>query len=148
MSFVERINTDIKEAMKAKDKDRLTTLRAVKSAILLASTEKGAEGVSDEDVLKILQKLLKQRKESVEIYKGQNRDDLVAEELAQAKVLEQYLPAQMDPEEIKKGLALIIEETGASAISDIGKIMGPAMQKFAGKADGKLISALAKELLS
>lgn len=149
MSLQEQINNDIKQAMLAKEKDRLAALRAVKSALLLAATEKGAEGeVSDEAGLKVLQKLVKQRKESAEIYVGQGRQDLADEEIAQAKVIEAYLPEQMSSEEIEAEVKAVIDQMGAAGPQDMGKVMGPVMGKLSGKADGKEISAIVKKLLS
>lgn len=148
MSIADQINSDIKSAMKAKDKDRLNALRAVKSALLLAGTEKGSGGdVSDEEALKILQKLVKQRKESAEMYQSQNREDLAKDELDQAAVIEAYLPQQLGEEEIRVHVKTAIEKTGASGPQDMGKVMGILMKDLAGKADGKVISKLVKEEL-
>ena len=149
MSLLEQINADIKAAMLAKEKEKLEALRAVKSALLLAGTEKGAGGEITEDVeVKMLQKLVKQRKEAAEIYLAQGRKDLADPELFQAGIIEKYLPAQMSEEEVKTVIQKIIAQTGASSPSDIGKVMGPAMAQLSGKADGKLISSLVKQLLS
>jgi len=149
MSLTDQINGDIKAAMLAREKDKLEALRAVKSALLLAGTEKGANGnVSDETGLKVLQKLVKQRKDAAVIYTEQNRDDLARPELFQAEVIGTYLPAQMGEDEVKAIIQQIIERTGASSPADMGKVMGPAMGQLQGKADGKLISGLVKELLS
>lgn len=149
MSLTDRINNDIKEAMRSKDQGRLAALRAVKSALLLAATEKNAGGeVSEGAELKVLQKLVKQRKESADIYVQQDRQDMADDELAQASVIEAYLPAQMDEGEVREIIQGVISDVGASSPADMGKVMGPAMGKLAGKADGKLISDIVKELLS
>ncbi|MCD4788787.1 MAG: GatB/YqeY domain-containing protein [Bacteroidales bacterium] len=149
MSLEKSINNDIKAAMLSKDKRTLEALRAVKAAILLAKTDKGASGNIAEDVeIRILQKLVKQRKESAELYKSQGRDDLTAEELFQVSVIEKYLPEQMSEEEIKKVVDEIISETGASSMKDMGRVMGMTTKKLAGKADNKLIASIVKELLN
>jgi uncharacterized protein len=149
MSLEKLINDDIKTAMLAKDKRKLEALRAVKAAILLAKTDKGGAGEIEEDAeMKILQKLVKQRRESAEIYKQQNRAELAEEEIFQLSVIEKYLPAQMSDEEVKKIIKEIIAETGAASIKDMGKVIGLATRKLAGKADNKLISGLVKELLN
>ncbi|RMG83662.1 MAG: GatB/YqeY domain-containing protein [Bacteroidetes bacterium] len=148
MTLAEQINHDIKKAMLAKDKKRLDALRAVKSAILLAATEKGAKDeVDDSQVMKILQKLAKQRLDAAQIYREQNRNDLAEEEEFQAKVIQEYLPQPLSAEEIKTELQKIIEETGASSKKDFGKVMGLASKKLAGKAEGKTISEILKTLL-
>ena len=149
MSLTDQINGDIKKAMLAREKDKLDALRAVKSALLLAGTEKGADGsVSDEAALKVLQKLVKQRKDAAAIYTEQNRDDLAQPEIYQAEIISKYLPAQMGEEEVKQVIQQIIERTGASSPADMGKVMGPAMGQLQGKAEGKLISSVVKELLA
>ena len=149
MSLEKLINDDIKTAMLAKDKRKLEALRAVKAAILLAKTDKGGAGEIEEDAeMKILQKLVKQRRESAEIYKQQNRAELAEEEIFQLSVIEKYLPAQMSDEEVKKIIGEIIAETGAVSIKDMGRVMGLATKQLAGKADNKLISGLVKELLN
>ena len=149
MTLTEQINADIKAAMLAKEKEKLEALRAVKSALLLAATEKGASGgVSEEEGLKALQKLVKQRKDAASIYQEQNRMDLAEPELFQASIIEAYLPEQISEDEVKAILSEIITETGASGMGDMGKVMGQAMGKLQGKADGKLISNLVKQLLS
>ena len=148
MSLAEKINNDIKEAMKAKDKEKLFALRAVKSALLLAATEKGNSEVSEDAEIKILQKLVKQRMDSAQIYKEQGREDMAQEELFQAEVIKQYLPEQLSEEEIRKIVSEIIGETGAESMKDMGKVMGVATKKMQGKADGKLISSIVKEMLS
>jgi len=143
------INQDIKAAMIAKDSARLRGLRAVKAAILLARTEKGQSEELTEDVeIKVLQKLVKQRKESGEIYKQQQRDDLYQIEREEQQVIEEYLPKQLDRSEIEAVVKAIIAETGASSIKEMGKVMGAANQKLAGKADGRTISDVVKALLA
>jgi uncharacterized protein len=149
MSLEKLINDDIKAAMLARDKQKLEALRAVKSAILLAKTDKGGAGEIEEDAeMKILQKLVKQRRESAEIYKQQGRAALAEEEIFQLAIIEKYLPAQMSEEDVKKIIKEIIAETGATSIKDMGRVMGLATKKLAGKADNKLISGLVKELLN
>ena len=149
MELFDIISNDLKEAMKAKDKVALDTLRNIKKALLEAKTAPGAgDTVSDETAIKIIQKLAKQGKESAELYKSQNRDDLANEELAQVAVMEKYLPKQMSEEEITAALKEIIAQTGASKPQDMGKVMGVATKQLAGKADGKVISAIVKQLLS
>lgn len=149
MSLQDRIMTEMKAAMKAKDSTKLEALRAVKSAILLAQTDKGGkDGLSEDEELKLLQKLVKQRKESAAIYKEQGREDLAQPELEQAAVIEEFLPEQMSEEEIEKEVEAIIEKTGASGMQDMGKVMGAASQELAGKADGKTISTIVRRKLS
>ncbi|TJZ62756.1 GatB/YqeY domain-containing protein [Sphingobacterium olei] len=149
MSLEQKINQDIKAAMIAKDNARLRGLRAVKAAILLAKTEKGgSEEVSEETEIKVLQKLVKQRKESAEIYKAQGREDLLQIEVEEQEVIEEYLPKQLDRSEIEHIIKEIISSTGASGIKDMGKVMGTANQKLAGQADGKTISEVVKSLLA
>lgn len=149
MSLEQTINADIKTAMLARDSNALTSLRAVKAAILLAKTAEGAkEELSTDDEIKIVQKLVKQRKDSLEIFEKQNRPDLAEKERQEIAVIEKYLPAQLSPEALKAELQKIITETGASSPADMGKVMGMATKALAGKADGKAISALVKELLA
>ncbi|MGC4234893.1 MAG: GatB/YqeY domain-containing protein [Niabella sp.] len=149
MSLEQTINADIKVAMLAKDSNALTSLRAVKAAILLAKTAEGAkEELSADDEIKIVQKLVKQRKDSLEIFEKQNRPDLAEKERQEITVIEKYLPAQLSPEELKAALQKIIAETGAASPADMGKVMGMATKALAGKADGKAISAIVKELLA
>ncbi len=149
MSLSTQINEDIKTAMRAKDKETLEALRAIKSAILLAQTETGAsEELTEDAELKLLQKLQKQRKDSAAIYIEQGRTDLAEPELAQSKVIAKYLPEQMSEEELKKVLGDIINQVGASSPQDMGKVMGMASKQLAGKADGKTISNIVKELLN
>lgn len=149
MELFDIISNDIKEAMKAKDKVALDTLRNIKKALLEAKTAPGAgDTVSDETAIKIIQKLAKQGKESAELFKSQNREELATEELAQVAVMEKYLPKQMSEEEITAALKEIIAQVGADKPQDMGKVMGVATKQFAGKADGKTISAIVKKLLS
>ena len=149
MSLEIQINQDIKAAMIAKDTEKLRGLRAIKAAILLAKTEKGhAEDLNQEAEIKGLQKLVKQRRESAEIYKTQNREDLYEIEVEEEKVIEAYLPKQLSKEEVETIVKAIIVETGASSIKDMGKVMGATNQKLAGQADGKTISEVVKSLLA
>lgn len=142
----EKINSDIKAAMLAKDQKKLEALRAIKSVILLLKTS--PEGYNDASETKELAKEVKKRKESAELYKTQNRQDLADVELAQAAVIEAYLPKQMNEDELKAIILKIISDTGASSSADMGKVMGIAMKQVAGKADGKVISELVKKLLA
>ncbi len=149
MSLQAKVMEAMKDAMRAKDKVALESLRAIKSGILLAQTESGAsvELTADAEI-KLLQRLVKQRKESADVYLKQGRNDLAEPELAQAVVIEQFLPAQMGIDELRILIAAIIKTTGASSMQDMGKVMGIASQQLAGKADGKSISTIVKELLS
>ncbi|WP_417427909.1 GatB/YqeY domain-containing protein [Halpernia sp.] len=148
MSLEITISDAIKDAMRAKDKVALDALRAVKSQVLLLKTEaKGAE-VSDEQVISILQRMIKQRKDSSEQFLAQNRTDLAEVEDAQSKIIEKYLPKQLSPEELEAEIKKIISETGAENAKDLGKVMGIASKTLAGKSDGKSISSMAKQLLS
>ncbi len=149
MSLKATIDADIKAAMLAKDQVRLLALRDIKKAILLEETKPGAGGqISEADELKLLQKAVKQRKDSAEIYKGQNRSDLLEKELAEIAIIEVYLPAAMTEEELEAAVKAIIEKTGAKSPSDIGKVMGAASRELAGKAEGRAISEMAKKLLA
>ena len=149
MSLEQKIMTDLKAAMIAKDEAALRSLRAVKAAILLAKTSEGGSGeLKEEEEVKILQKLVKQRKDSLEIFKQQNREDLAKKEEEEIAVIEKFLPKQMTAEELKTEIAAIIANVGASSPADMGKVMGVASKQLAGKADGKLISTIVKELLS
>jgi uncharacterized protein len=149
MSLEQKIMTELKAAMIAKDEAALRSLRAVKAAILLAKTSEGAGGeLKEEDEVKLLQKLVKSRKDSLEIFQQQNRPDLAKKEEEEIAVIEKFLPKQMSPDEIKAALQQIIADTGASSPADMGKVMGAATKQLAGKADGKTISALVKELLA
>jgi hypothetical protein len=148
MSLINQIDQDIKQAMLAKQQDRLRGLRAIKSALLLARTEKGAaEEISEEAEIRVLQKLIKQRKESAEIYKTQNRDDLYQIEIDELQVIEGYLPKQLDRAEIEAYLKDLIGRVGATSVKDMGKVMGAANKELAGKADGRTISEVVKQLL-
>jgi uncharacterized protein YqeY len=148
MSLTERISSDLINAMKAKDKITLEAIRAAKTAFVLARSEKGADAIlSPEDELKIIQKLVKQRRESAVIYKDNNRIDLYEKETAEADVLEKYLPVKMSESELTEVLKGIITRTGAKSPADMGKVMGTATRELAGKADGKEISAIVKRLL-
>ena len=146
MNLEEKINADIKTAMLAKEAKKLEALRAVKSAILLLKTS--AEGHTTESETKALLKMVKQRKETAELYITQNREDLAVDEIFQASVIEAYLPKQMSVDEIKVEVEKIMAQLGASSPADMGKVMGVANKAMAGKADGKVISGLVKELLS
>lgn len=148
MTLQDKIDRDIKAAMLARDNTRLRGLRAIKAALLLANTEKGhADTLSEEAEIKVLQKLVKQRKESADIYKQQNRHDLYQIEAEEQEVIEGYLPKQLDKEEIEEIVKKLIAENGATSIKDMGKIMGLANKALAGKADGKTISEVVKSLL-
>ena len=149
MSLEEKTMAQMKDAMKSKDEKSLRGLRAIKAAIILAKTAEGAGGkLSEADEVKLLQKLVKQRKDSLEIYQKQDRKDLAQKELEEIEVIEQFLPKQLSGEELKKIIAEIIQQTGASSPADMGKVMGVANKQLAGKADGKSISIVVKELLS
>lgn len=149
MSLFDQINNDIKQAMLAKEKDKLEALRSAKTAFLLAKSEKGKGGdMKDEDAVKIIQKLVKQRQESADIYKSQNRDDLYQKEKFEAEVLQKYLPELMSREQLEAELKEIIEEMGVVDMKGMGKVMGHAAKKFAGRADNKMISQIVRELLS
>ena len=149
MGLEQKIMTELKAAMLAKDEKALRSLRAIKAAILLAKTSEGAGGeLKEDDEIKLLQKLVKQRKDSLEIYQQQNRADLAQKEKEEIEVIEKFLPAQLSPEELKATISKIIADTGASSPADMGKVMGAATKQLAGKADGKTISAMVKELLS
>ena len=148
MSLANQINGDIKQAMLAKDKEKLAALRAVKSEILLEATKGGETEVSDDTALKIIQKLVKQRKDSSSIFIEQGRDDLAKDELFQIEVLSVYLPEQMSEDDVRKAVQEVIAQVGAAGPQDMGKVMGPIMGKLNGKADGKLISTLVKEELN
>ncbi|MCP9198470.1 GatB/YqeY domain-containing protein [Gramella sp. GC03-9] len=149
MSLQEKVMVEMKAAMKAKDSAKLEALRAVKSAILLANTESTSkDGLTEEEEMKLLQKLVKQRKDSAQIYKEQGREDLAEPELRQAEVIEQFLPEQMSEAEIEAKVDEIIARTGASGMQDMGKVMGLATGELAGKADGKTISGIVRKKLS
>lgn len=146
MSFEERINADIKTAMLAKDSKKLEALRAIKNVVIILKTS--PEGISDDSIMKTIQKEVKKRKESADIFTQQNRADLAEVELFQAGVMEAYLPQQMSEAEIKTELEKIIAQVGASSPADMGKVMGAASKAFAGKADNKIVSQLVKDILS
>ena len=148
MSLQDKVMAEMKAAMKAKDSTKLEALRAVKGAILLANTESASkDGLSEDEENKLLQKLVKQRKDSAQIYKEQGREDLAEPELEQAAVIEQFLPEQMSEAEVEAEVEKIIADTGASGMQDMGKVMGMATGKLAGKADGKTISMIVKKKL-
>jgi len=148
MSIQDKINLEIKNAMKEKNINKLAALKAVKSALLLEATKDRKEHIDDTVSLKIISKLVKQRKDSAKIFLEKNRNDLANEELEQLKYLEKYLPVQMTQEEIKKIIDQVIVETNSSSLSDLGKCMGILIQRTKGKADGALISRILKESLS
>jgi uncharacterized protein YqeY len=149
MSLEITINADIKTAMLAKNEAALRGLRAVKSAILLAKTADGKTGdLTEEDEMKILQKLVKQRKDSLEVFVAQHREDLAQKERDELEVIEKFMPKQMDENELREALNGIIAAVGAAGAGDMGKVMGAATKQLAGKADGKMISAMVKALLA
>ena len=149
MSLELKITTALKEAMKSKNQTALTALRAVKSAILLHKTQKSSDGeLSQEDEMKILQKLVKQRKDSADIYKGQGRNDLADPELKEAVIIQQFLPKALSEDEVKEVVKSIIEEIGADGMKDMGKVMGIVTKKLMGKADGKTISTIVRNNLN
>ena len=147
MSIQELINNDIKKAMLAREADKLAALRSVKSAILLEASKDGRREISDEVALRIITKLVKQRRDSAQIYKEQNRKDLENDELEQLKHLEFYLPEQLSEDEVRLIIDKIIHNSGASSISDMGRVMGVATKELSGRADGKLIATLVREIL-
>lgn len=149
MSLEQKIMTEMKEAMKSKNEPVLRSLRAIKAEIIKAKTEPGAGGEIDEATeLKFLQKMMKQRKDSFEIFEQQGRADLAAKEKEEMEVIEKFLPKQLTEDEIKEAVSKIIAETGASSAADMGKVMGVSSKQLAGKADGKLISSIVKTLLA
>lgn len=149
MRLKQQIEDDIKQAMRAKDQDGLRALRSIKSMILLAETEKGAEGeLSEETELKLLTKAAKQRRESIEVFGQQGRDDLATKEQGELEVINRYLPQPLSDEELRAAVEKIVQETGASSMQDMGKVMGKASASLAGKADGKAISTVVKQILS
>jgi uncharacterized protein YqeY len=149
MSLELTVNENMKKAMLAKDEVGLRALRAIKAAVLLAKTAEGASASLSEDAeIKLLQKLVKQRKDSLEIFERQNRMDLAQKEKEELEVIEQFLPKQMSEEEIKTVVAEIVKQTGVTNMSGLGQVMGVATKQLAGKADGKVISAIVKELLA
>jgi uncharacterized protein YqeY len=149
MSLEQKIMAEMKDAMKAKDEPTLRALRAIKAEIIKAKTEPGAGGsISEEKETGLLQKMMKQRKDSLEIYQQQQRADLAQKEMEEMAVIERFLPKQLGAEELKAELQQIITETGASSPADMGKVMGAATKKLAGRADGKTISSMVKDLLA
>ncbi len=149
MNLFDKVSGDIKTAMLARDKVRLEALRGIKKEFLEAKTAKGGDGeLSDDAALKILAKMVKQRKESASIYTEQNREDLAGEELAQAAIIEEYLPKQLSEEELTAALKEVIARVGATSAKEMGKVMGTATKELAGKAEGKAISAKVRELLA
>jgi len=149
MSLEQKVMADLKTAMLAKDEAALRSLRAIKASIILAKTAEGAGGnIKEDDEIKLLQKLIKQRKDSLEIYRAQHRNDLSAKEEEEIAIIEKFLPKQISPDELRASLLKIIADTGASSPADMGKVMGVASKQLSGKADGKTISTMVKELLS
>ncbi|HLL45046.1 MAG TPA: GatB/YqeY domain-containing protein [Segetibacter sp.] len=149
MSLEQKVMAEMKDAMKSKNEGALRGLRAIKAAIIIAKTSEGARGeLKEEDETKLLQKLVKQRRDSLEIFKKQNREDLAQKEQEEISIIERFLPKQMTAEELKIPLSEIISQLGASSPADMGKVMAAATRQFAGKADGKVISAAVKDLLS
>ena len=149
MGLEEKVMTDLKAAMLAKDEKSLRSLRAIKAAIINLKTSEGFSGeIKNDDEIKLLQKLVKQRKESLEIYEKQNRKDLADKEKEEIDVIEKFLPQQMSAHELKEVIAAIVKETGAATQADMGKVMGIANKQLAGKADGKTIAAVVKEILA
>ena len=149
MNFQDQLNSKLKSAMREKNKVALESLRAIKSAILLLQTQSGAkETPDDNEITKLLQKLVKQRKESASIYREQGRVDLAEPEEAQISIISQFLPEQLSPEEVEKVIDEVIQSVGATTMKDMGKVMGMANKKMAGKADGKLIAEIVKKRLS
>ncbi|MBR1922730.1 MAG: GatB/YqeY domain-containing protein [Paludibacteraceae bacterium] len=149
MTLFDQVSEDIKKAMLAKDKVALDALRGIKKEFLEAKTAPGSDGeLKDEKALQILQKLVKQRKESAEMYRGAGRPELAEEEMAQCKVIEQYLPAMLSEEELTEALKQIIDTVGATGPQDMGKVMGTATKQLAGKAEGRMISTIVKQLLN
>lgn len=149
MTLEQKVMTEMKDAMKSKNEATLRALRAIKAEIIKAKTEPGANGeVTGEKEVSLLQKMMKQRKDSLEIYQQQNREDLAKKEQEEIAVIEKFLPQQLSSEQLRSELVEIISETGATSPADMGKVMGTATKKLAGRADGKTISAMVKELLT
>ena len=148
MALEQEVMNRIKEAMKAKDKEKLASLRSIKNEILKAKTAKDASELSEEDEQKLLQKLIKQREDSAKLYKEQGREDLAEPEESEAELIKEFLPEQLSEAEVEAHVDAIIKETGASSMKDMGQVMGIATKKMAGKADGKTISAIVKKHLS
>lgn len=149
MNLEEKVMIDLKTAMLAKDEKSLRSLRAIKAAIINTKTAEGFSGeVKEEDEIKLLQKLVKQRKDSLEIFEKQNREDLASKEREEIEVIEKFLPKQMSEDELKSIIAKIVERSGASSSADMGKVIGMANKELAGKADGKTIASIVKDILS
>jgi len=149
MSLEAKINADIKSAMLAKESKKLEPLRAIKAALLLEKTKEGGQAdIAEAAEIRILQRLVKQRKESAELYRSGNREEMADQEMFQASIIETYLPKQLSQEELTEKIRQIINQTGASGIQDLGKVMGAASRELAGKADNKTVSGIVKELLS
>ncbi len=149
MSLTETIDRDIKSAMLAKERDKLDALRAIKNALLVQRTEKGgSSSIDSETEIKLLKRLVKQRKEAADLYLQQNRQDLAEAEMFQAGIIETYLPEQLSEDAVKETVERIIRETGASGMKDMGKVMGQASKELAGKADNRMVSSIVKDLLS
>lgn len=148
MSLEAKLMTDLKAAMKAKDQAALRSIRAIKAAILLAKTDGSGQEITEEKEIKMLQKLVKQRQDSLSIYEEQGRDDLAQTEKEEIEVISKYLPEQMSEDDLKAFITNLISETGAEGMKDMGRVMGMASAKLAGKADGKTISSIVKEMLS
>lgn len=149
MSLETKVMEDLKKAMLAKDEKSLRSLRAIKAGIIQAKTAEGAGGeIKEEEEIKLLQKLVKQRKDSLEIYEKQGREDLASKEREEIEIIEKFLPKQISESELRDIISKIIQETGASSPADMGKVMGAANKKLAGKADGKMIAGIVKELLA
>ena len=148
MKLEDQVNNDIKEAMKAKARVRLEALRGIKKEIIEAKTAKGAgDEVSDDDIIRIIQKMVKQRKDAAELFKSQNREDLAEKEMEEIEAIKDYLPAQLSKEELETAVKAIIEKVGATSMKEMGKVMGMASKELAGRAEGKEISAMVKVLL-
>lgn len=148
MTFEERINEDLKAAMKAQDKQSLRGVRAIKQAILLANTDGSHEEINEEKAIKLLQKLVKQRRESLKIFEDKGREDLALVEREELEVIERYLPKAMSPEELEAAVKKIVADLGASSMKDMGKVMGVANKEFAGRADAGKVSEIVKKLLA
>ncbi|MGI6718854.1 MAG: GatB/YqeY domain-containing protein [Bacteroidales bacterium] len=148
MSLEQKINDEIKKAMLAKNQERLSALRAIKSEILLQKTSKGSGEISPEIEISILQKLVKQRKDSAQLYLEQKREDLYNDEVFQANVIEEFLPEQLSEEKVKEIISDIVEKLGATSMKDMGKVMGASTKELAGRADNKLIARIVKEILN
>lgn len=149
MNLEQKIMADMKDAMKAKDEAALRSLRAIKAAIIIAKTAEGAGGeIKEEEETRLLQKLVKQRRDSLEIFQKQNRPDLAQKEQEEIAIIEKFLPAQLSEEELRAEVQAVIAEVGATSAADMGKVMGAATKRLAGRADGKAVSAAVKELLA